>query len=164
MIPTPEKIWFTAADLAELELAGMPRSKRAVNKRIAKEEWALRSSEGGMPLARRSGQRGGGLEYHVSLLPASARASLISNRWPPETSRSASEVMERVTVSFLADTIDTWFEKAKATAGFELRTPEVTDESGKVNIFVGYDPTGYFLEWDQFLEVPENATLMQYLS
>ena len=70
---------------------------------------------------------------------------------------------KRVTVSFLTDNIKAWFEKAKATAGFELRTQEITDESGMVNIFVGYDPTGYFLEWDQFLDVPGNATLMQHL-
>ena len=71
---------------------------------------------------------------------------------------------KRVTVSFITDTIETWFEKAKNTADFELRTPEITDESGLVHIFVGYDPTGYFLEWDQFLNKPENKTLLQHLS
>ena len=71
---------------------------------------------------------------------------------------------KRVTVSFLTDNIESWFNKAKHTAGFELRTPEITDESGKVNIFVGYDPDGYFLEWDQFLEVAENETLLKLIS
>jgi catechol 2,3-dioxygenase-like lactoylglutathione lyase family enzyme len=70
---------------------------------------------------------------------------------------------KRVTVSFLTDTIEKWFEKAKNMPNLELRTPEITNESGKVNIFVGYDPTGYFLEWDQFLKVPGNESLMRYL-
>ncbi|MFT5193188.1 MAG: catechol 2,3-dioxygenase-like lactoylglutathione lyase family enzyme [Cellvibrionaceae bacterium] len=70
---------------------------------------------------------------------------------------------KRVTVSFLTNHIQEWFEKAKNTAGFKLRTPDITDESGMVHIFVGYDPDQYFLEWDHFLDVPGNTTLKQYL-
>ena len=68
-----------------------------------------------------------------------------------------------VTVSFFADDVDAWFERAQRVAGFELRTPEVTDESGRVRLFVGYDPEGYFLEWDTFLGVDGNEILLQLL-
>ena len=68
-----------------------------------------------------------------------------------------------VTVSFFTRDVDTWFEYAASRPGFELRTPEVTDESGRVRVFVGYDPEGYFLEWDTFLEVEENGVLLQRL-
>ena len=68
-----------------------------------------------------------------------------------------------VTVSFFTDDVDGWFERAAARPGFELRTPEVTGESGRVRVFVAYDPEGYFLEWDTFVEVEENHVLLQLL-
>ena len=67
-----------------------------------------------------------------------------------------------VTVSFFTSHVETWCERAKAQ-GIELRTSELTDESGRVRVFVGYDPEGYFLEWDTFLDVEGNARLMQQL-
>ena len=68
-----------------------------------------------------------------------------------------------VTLSFLTSDIDGWFDRATAWPGFELRTPEVLNEGGMVRVFVGYDPTGVFLEWDTFLDVPENRALFNYL-
>ncbi len=68
-----------------------------------------------------------------------------------------------VTISFFTGEVDRWFERAAAWPGFELRTPEVTHESERVRVFVGYDPEGYFLEWDTFLEVEENDALLQLL-
>jgi len=68
-----------------------------------------------------------------------------------------------VTLSFLSTDVDAWFERATQWPGFELRTPEVLNEGGLVRVFVGYDPDGIFLEWDTFLDVPENDTLLEYL-
>jgi len=68
-----------------------------------------------------------------------------------------------VTLSFLTSDVDAWFERATAEDGFELRTPEVLNEGGLVRVFVGYDPAGIFLEWDTFLDVPENEALLRYL-
>ena len=47
--------------------------------------------------------------------------------------------------------------------GFEFRTEELGDESGRVRTFVGYDPGGYFLEWDDFLNGPGNEELVALL-
>jgi predicted enzyme related to lactoylglutathione lyase len=69
-----------------------------------------------------------------------------------------------VTLSFLTTDVDAWFERASAWSGFELRTPEVFDESGLVRVFVGYDPAGIFLEWDTFLDLPENRVLLDHLN
>ena len=68
-----------------------------------------------------------------------------------------------MTVSFFTHDVDGWFRHASGISGFELRTPEVTDESERVRVFVGYDPEGYFLEWDTFLDVEDNATLLPLL-
>lgn len=69
-----------------------------------------------------------------------------------------------VTYSFLSSDVDGWFERANSWDGFELRTPEIFNEGGGlVRVFVGYDPSGKFLEWDTFQDAPENAALLNYL-
>jgi predicted enzyme related to lactoylglutathione lyase len=68
-----------------------------------------------------------------------------------------------VTLSFLTSDVDAWFERARDWPGFELRTPEIFNESDMVRVFVGYDPEGKFLEWDTFLDLDANRTLLEYL-
>lgn len=74
---TGGKFWFTAAELAELKLPGLPSSKRKVNERAAAECWALKVDSDGMPLAKPRQARGGGMEYHVSILPAATQTALV---------------------------------------------------------------------------------------
>ncbi len=69
-----------------------------------------------------------------------------------------------VTVALFTDDVDEWFEHMRGRPGFELRTPEILDESGRVRVFVGYDPEGYFLEWDTFLDVEGNERLLELLA
>ena len=68
-----------------------------------------------------------------------------------------------VTVAFFTHDVDGWFSALRGRPDFTLRTPEITDESGRVRTFVGYDPEGYFLEWDTFRDVEENARLLALL-
>ncbi len=68
-----------------------------------------------------------------------------------------------VTVSWFTTNVDAWFEHLKAQKSFRLRTPEILDESGKVRVFVGYDPENYFLEFDTFLDVEGNEKLLERL-
>ena len=68
-----------------------------------------------------------------------------------------------VTVSLFVDDVEAWFDYMKDADGFELRTEEIGDESGRVRVFVGYDPEGYFLEWDTFLDVEGNEELLRQL-
>ena len=68
-----------------------------------------------------------------------------------------------VTVSFFTDDVEAWFGYMQGREGFELRTQEIVDESGRVRVFVGYDPEGYFLEWDTFLDVEGNEELLELL-
>lgn len=67
--------WFTAAELAELRLPGLPTDKSAMNRRIRDEGWRFRQQDGA-PLCRPRAARGGGTEYHISLLPGPARLEL----------------------------------------------------------------------------------------
>ncbi len=70
-----------------------------------------------------------------------------------------------VTVSFFTPSAEDWLVRARAVAGFSLRTEdltsEVTEEGPFVRTFVGYDPEGYFLEWDTFTDVPANRELLR---
>jgi transposase InsO family protein len=68
--------WWTAAELAEAKLPGLPGTARNVNERAGREGWQGRLARDGRPLARRRAGRGGGWEYHVALLPVRARLAL----------------------------------------------------------------------------------------
>src|SRR3546814_20316821 len=72
------RTWFSAAELADLKLPGLPTVKRKVNERASDERWAFRVNTAGDPLARPRAGRGGGLEYHLDVLPASARLELVT--------------------------------------------------------------------------------------
>lgn len=69
-----------------------------------------------------------------------------------------------VTVSFIIDDLEDWYKYAKAQQPFELRSEklEIGDEN-KYRAFVGYDPEGYFMEFDKFYEHSMNEKLMAYL-
>lgn len=70
------RTWFTAAELAALALPGLPADKRAINRRARDEGWLLKLGADGAPLARARAGRGGGTEFHLSLLPPTARVEL----------------------------------------------------------------------------------------
>lgn len=69
------KEWLTANEIAEavqrLRLHGLPSTKKGVLGLAEREEWASNPS-----LCRKRQGRGGGLEYHVSLLPEALQAGL----------------------------------------------------------------------------------------
>jgi len=75
-LPGEVREWFTAAELAELGLPGMPADKRGINRRARDERWHLRTDGEGQMLARPRAGRGGGTEFHLSLLPGAAQLEL----------------------------------------------------------------------------------------
>jgi len=69
-----------------------------------------------------------------------------------------------VTVSFITEAIDRWFGYVKDRRAFELRSAAVSrDEQGRYRAFVGYDPEGYYLEFDMFLPHARNTRLLEAL-
>ena len=64
--------WFTASELAEMGLPGVPRTPRAVRMTAERLAWRERMTSAGLPAARERAARGGGWEYHYSLLPMDA--------------------------------------------------------------------------------------------
>ncbi len=68
-----------------------------------------------------------------------------------------------VTVSFLTDDLDGWFDYVKRHEAFELRLGDMGEDDERYRAFVGYDPEGYYLEFDQFLIHPDNVRLLEAL-
>jgi len=69
-----------------------------------------------------------------------------------------------VTVSFLTDSLDSWFDYVRDSRAFELRSTAISDDdNGRFRAFVGYDPEGYFFEFDTFLDHEKNEVLLESL-
>jgi catechol 2,3-dioxygenase-like lactoylglutathione lyase family enzyme len=71
-----------------------------------------------------------------------------------------------VTASFFTDAIDEWYARVRDGRLFELRTTGGVnrDEQGRYRAFVGYDPEGYYLEFDVFLPHERNTRLLEALA
>jgi putative transposase len=72
------KAWWTAQELALQTLPGLPSTKRKVNEVASQLGWATRTNAGGQVLARSRQGRGGGVEYHYTVLPVQAVAALVA--------------------------------------------------------------------------------------
>ena len=68
-----------------------------------------------------------------------------------------------VTVSFFVNAVKPWYQHLEGADGYESRT-EIVNEGDRVQLFIGYDPGNYFLEFDTFLEVPGNEKLITQLA
>ncbi|MEQ9302053.1 MAG: VOC family protein [Cyclobacteriaceae bacterium] len=69
-----------------------------------------------------------------------------------------------VNVSFILEDVEGWFAYAQDKRPFELRQDSLEiGPEGKYKAFVGYDPEGYYLEFDQFYEHLDNQKLLNQL-
>ncbi len=73
--------WFTAAELAVAELADFPTTKVGVIDMANRQKWRAPADEG-VRWRKRIG-RGGGFEYHYSVLPEAAQLRLLLDQVPP---------------------------------------------------------------------------------
>lgn len=70
-----------------------------------------------------------------------------------------------VNVSFIIDDIQGWFDYVKKNKVFELGSEALsTGDEKKYQAFVGYDPEGYFMEFDIFHPHKDNRKLLEYLN
>ncbi len=67
-----------------------------------------------------------------------------------------------VTVSFVSDAIDAWYDRL-SKMGVTMRDTLSDSERVPVRSFVGFDPAGYYLEFDWFLQDPQNEELLKLL-
>ena len=67
-----------------------------------------------------------------------------------------------VTVSFFSEQIEQWYQRFE-DKGVAIRAPLAGEGRVPVRTFVGYDPAGYFIEFDHFLAHPDNEKLLRAL-
>ncbi|MDX1404779.1 MAG: VOC family protein [Woeseiaceae bacterium] len=67
-----------------------------------------------------------------------------------------------VTLSLVTGDIDGWYGYLSKHPAIEMHSSELTDRE-RFRDFVAYDPEGYFLEWDDFKDVPVNRRLISAL-
>ena len=68
-----------------------------------------------------------------------------------------------VTLSFVTQEIDQWYQYLKSQ-GVEIRNPLKDASRHATRGFVAYDPAGYFLEFERFLEHSQNTLLLDQLT
>lgn len=83
------ELWLSAQEIADARLPGLPKNKRKVNELASRERWAFKVAADGSALARTRKGRGGGIEYHVDLLPTAAQFAL--TKGTPSTGSGQSE-------------------------------------------------------------------------
>lgn len=69
----PTKIWWTIPELAAANLPDLPRARQALQRKAERDAW-----QSDPAFARRRQGRGGGWEYHWSILPTRAKRALMS--------------------------------------------------------------------------------------
>ncbi|MCA3349620.1 MAG: Mu transposase C-terminal domain-containing protein [Roseomonas sp.] len=74
--PAQTDRWFTLAELAALDLPGIPNTRRGLAMQADREEWNHEAAEG--RLWRRRQGRGGGIEYWIGVLPSFTQAKLLA--------------------------------------------------------------------------------------
>ncbi len=67
-----------------------------------------------------------------------------------------------MTVSLVTDELEAWFDHLRSSPDFRLRTEELR-VSDRYRALVGYDPEGYFIEFDDFRQHEDNVALLRAL-
>jgi len=69
-----------------------------------------------------------------------------------------------VMLSLLTTDLDSWFEHLKGQPAFKLREDGIViEERAGARVFVGTDPDGYFVEFDEFFDAEGNEALLDIL-
>ena len=127
--------WFTAAEIAQLGMPGLPDSTRRVHDWAAAEGWSERVAADGTALARPRRARGGGTEYHASLLPVAVQLALRSRIAPLTVAAPQPDAASHITERWA------WFEsrstKVKAEANRRLSILREVDDHVAVGIGKG---------------------------
>ncbi|MBN1221673.1 MAG: VOC family protein [Candidatus Aminicenantes bacterium] len=75
----------------------------------------------------------------------------------------SSDEPKTVTLSFVTEQVDGWYEYLVGQ-GVEMRGPIKDATRHPTRGFVAYDPGGYYLEFERFLDHPQNEELLEMLA
>ena len=86
--------WFTLAELAALDLPGIPTTRQGLARQAQREEWGHPAAEG--RLWRRRQGRGGGIEYWIGVLPSLTQAKLLAKEAAQNPAPSREATLQRL--------------------------------------------------------------------
>lgn len=72
------KEWFTSSELADMALPGLPETKSGIIRFAKTHSWADRYTVNRSPLFRQRRAKGGGMEYHYTVLPQATQMKLVA--------------------------------------------------------------------------------------
>ncbi len=124
-----QKEWFSAVELAELALPGMPSHRSGIEKRASRDEWRREDRDG--HYWRKRDQKGGGIEYHYSVLPQPAQVVLVRKFAAPQP-KSAVPV-HAPEFKFFAKASDKKKDRAAFRLGVLAEIDRRTDTMGRTN-------------------------------
>lgn len=133
--------WLSLADLAALSLPGLPETREGWARISKKQDWRRRKDHRGRPLARiRTGYCGGGVEYHISLLPAVALLTYVARNVGRDVERNGCddsrrfivECAERIARYGFSQRFSDWIIAGLYSLGRVYAPPAVVQEIPKV--------------------------------
>lgn len=130
----PDQEWWTAAEIADATLPDLPGTKRNVNAFAARVGWDRAPG-----LSRARAGRGGGREYHWTLLPSRAQQHLLTKAAQPPSVAPSPDRPERAEAWAWYETLPA---KAKTSAEARLRTiqnVEALQQGGSTRIMAVED-------------------------
>ena len=113
------KTWFTPSEYADLSLPGLPSNRTSMIRFANNNRWQDRTNAAGEPLCRRREGRGGGFEYHYTLLP-SEPLTAFNKRFHPKETTNATRTKSATKAAW--DLFDRSPEDKKAKAKMRLDT------------------------------------------
>ncbi|MCU0882707.1 MAG: Mu transposase C-terminal domain-containing protein [Hyphomonadaceae bacterium] len=133
---TPDQEWWTPAELASACLPDLPSTRQGIDAVIAREGWRRQPD-----LARKRAGRGGGWEYHWTLLPSRARKALLVHaaEAAPKPKRGAKANVDRDALWARYDALPA---KAKAKAAQRLAIIQMVEalvRGGATKVVAAYE-------------------------
>lgn len=124
-------MWISLPALAQLKLPGWPKTahgwqKLARQGRWQRAEWLWPANPQGLWRKRRG--TGGGIEFHLDVLPERARKALLACSASPPTPPETPEIELETTAVSLPDVTDALTDAAREAAAVRLRAVRLVDD------------------------------------
>ncbi len=132
LTPAQTDRWFTLAELAALDLPGIPNTRRGLAMQADREEWNHEAAEGRLWRPRQG--RGGGIEYWIGVLPSFTQAKLLARA---KLCARLLEVIDEVTQASELIKDGKYWDAYRATSKIELMASEISLDLHGIDLAAG---------------------------
>lgn len=122
--------WYSAKELAALNLPSLPSTEGALLNRMSREQWDKKRDAKGKLLWRARAGRGGGKEWHVSVLPEAAQTALLNRSF---CGIETAKYKHDFDIKRAQCRLDELSEKARQIAAYRLEVIQTVEELARMN-------------------------------